>query len=464
MGDFMDLRARHLAAVRAHAPQAVQRLDWDRQQVVENQRQGLRRVVAHARTTSPYYAARLDAVDALGLELENLSSLPILTKDLVMQHWDDIVTDPRLSLDGVIQHLQELRKGDKANPYLFDTYYAAATGGSSGKRGVFLWDWESFVVTANITNRLEFRSDLLDKPHHGPKRTVVICANSDVHASHFLFPAMLDPERDVQVITASTPLQEMVQQLNEFQPDRLVGYASIVQELAALAMDGDLQLSLNRIATNSEPLLPEARRMAQQAWGIDIHNSWGSVELGVVATEGDSFSGLTLAEDYLIFEFVDAHYQPVPAGERAERVLVTKLFGQAFPLLRYEMTDSVRLDPGINPDAEGYGCLLEISGRNDDWFVYAQSIRIHPMLFRSLLGQVPAISEYQVHQTPQGARILVIGHGDFNVLGIQDELEQSLAKAGLPDPQVVIQTVMHIPRHEETGKLKRFVPLEPRER
>ena len=86
------------------------------------------------------------------------------------------------------------------------------------------------------------------------------------------------------------------------------------------------------------------------------------------------------------------------------------------------------------------------------------------MLFRSLLGQVAAISEYQVHQTPQGARILVIGHGDFNVVGVQDELERSLAKAGLADPQVVIQTVMHIPRHAETGKLKRFVPLEPRER
>ena len=39
---------------------------------------------------------------------------------------------------------------EKTNAYLRGKYYAAATGGSSGKRGIFLWDWETFVVTANI--------------------------------------------------------------------------------------------------------------------------------------------------------------------------------------------------------------------------------------------------------------------------------------------------------------------------
>ena len=444
--------------MRAFTPEAVARLSWGRERVREEQVRRLRRVLAHAQRHSPFHAARLARVDAEAFQLEDLVELSSMTKDDVMDAWDQVVTDRELHLQDVTAHLDGLLSGEKTNAYLRGKYYAAATGGSSGKRGVFLWDWETFIVTANITYRMEARQELREPPA-GPRRTAVICAGSFVHASRFLFSTMLDPRREARVFPAGRPIPELIAGLNEYQPDRLVGYASIIQELCAEALDGRLKIRPRRISANSEPLLDEARAMAREAWGINIHNSWGSVEIGLAASEGESFGGMTLAEDFLIFEAVDADNQPVADLARAERVLVTKLYGTVMPLIRYELTDSLIIDAGPNPDAPGCRRIREIRGRSDAWFVYPGDIRIHPMSFRGVLGQDTHISEYQVQQTPSGARVLAIVHGSFSPGPLEKALVDALAEAGLQGALVTVEPIAELPRHPETNKLKRFVPL-----
>ena len=55
---------------------------------------------------------------------------------------------------------------------------------------------------------------------------------------------------------------------------------------------------------------------------------------------------MALAEDFLIFEAVDVDNRPVADLARAEKVLVTKLYGTLMPLIRYELTDSLIIDAG----------------------------------------------------------------------------------------------------------------------
>ena len=457
MDDFVTLRAKHLNDVRAFTPEAVARLSWSRERVRAEQLRRLRRILTHARRDSPFHAARLAHVDTTTFRLEDLAALPAMTKNDVMNAWDDVVTDRQLNLQDVSIHLDRLLSGKETNAYLHGKYYAAATGGSSGKRGVFLWDWETFVVTANITYRMEARQDLLETPA-GPRRTAVICAGSYVHGSRFLFPTMLDRDREARVFPAGRPIPELVAGLNEYQPDRLVGYASVIHELCAEACARRLKISPQRISTNSEPLLDEARAMALEAWGINIHNCWGSVEIGLAASEGESFDGPSLAEDFLIFEAVDSGNHPVADLSRAEKVLVTKLYGTVMPLIRYELTDSLILDASPNADAPGCRRIREITGRSDAWFVYTGNIRIHPMSFRNVLGQDQQITEYQVQQTQHGARVLAIADDSFTPDRVARALRQALAEAGLPGAKVTVEVVAELPRHPETNKLKRFVP------
>ena len=130
MSNFETVHKRHIEDVRKFTPEAVSRLSWSRDQVVEAQTIGLRKVVAHAQEHSPYYASRIGGLEASTLELGDLAKIPPLTKELVMDHWDDVVTDREVRLEDVVSHLDDLHRGKKKNPYFRDEIYAAATGGT----------------------------------------------------------------------------------------------------------------------------------------------------------------------------------------------------------------------------------------------------------------------------------------------------------------------------------------------
>jgi hypothetical protein len=74
-----------------------------------------------------------------------------------------------------------------------------------------------------------------------------------------------------------------------------------------------------------------------------------------------------------------------------------------------------------------------------------------------VLGTDPRISEYQVTQTAAGADILTVGQPDIDAL--RAAVLAALRRCGLSDPRVQIRVVDRIPRHQASGKLKRFVAL-----
>jgi phenylacetate-coenzyme A ligase PaaK-like adenylate-forming protein len=100
-----------------------------------------------------------------------------------------------------------------------------------------------------------------------------------------------------------------------------------------------------------------------------------------------------------------------------------------------------------------------VKGRADDIFVYAGGIHIHPLVFRTPLGQNPNIAEYQVLQTEGGAKIGLVATGPIDIPALRQEVVDGLAKSGLHNAQIGINLLDSLERHKETGKLKRFIPL-----
>ena len=295
LSSFDHERSKQLQTIREYKlPNSISHLNWSRSQLEAEQTKKLRRVLTYAKLNSPFYARRLAGIDTDTFELKDMHKIKPVTKQDVMENWDDIVTDSSLTLAKANKHLEALRDG-KSNNYYYggrtadmEHYYLSATGGTSGKRGLYVWDEDLFETTSAITYRLEAAEDLLHPTaSSNTKRTAVICAESYLHGSHMLFPQSPDPERQVKVFPACMPLNQLVSQLNEFQPDRLVSYSSAIAELCNEAQAGRLNIQLNRIMSNSEPLSSDTRQKALAIWGINIHNSWGSVEIGVAGMERD---------------------------------------------------------------------------------------------------------------------------------------------------------------------------------
>jgi phenylacetate-coenzyme A ligase PaaK-like adenylate-forming protein len=158
----------------------------------------------------------------------------------------------------------------------------------------------------------------------------------------------------------------------------------------------------------------------------------------------------------VVLERVDEDGIPVGPDEPAPRTLATGLANHTFPFIRYDLGDEVTLLPGACECGSTFARVADIGGRRDDDFHYG-AIAVPAITFRHVLGTDPRVSEYQVTQTPAGADILTVGQPDVDALTVA--MVAALRRCGLPDPRVGIRIVDRIPRHEATGKLKRFIAL-----
>ena len=107
---------------------------WPHGRLREYQQERLNAFVRHATEHSPFYRELLSGVIGSGpVELE---CLPVLDKTKMMEHFDEIVTDPRLRRDEILAWVERMERDEL---YLGE-YRAMTTSGSSGRKGLFVYD------------------------------------------------------------------------------------------------------------------------------------------------------------------------------------------------------------------------------------------------------------------------------------------------------------------------------------
>jgi phenylacetate-CoA ligase len=449
---YERMRAAHLNAVQACLEDHVMRLHWSRRRIERYQNWRLRSLLAFARERSPFHARRLTGLDPSRATVADLASLPMMTKQDAQDQWDTIVTAPDLDRDRAERFLAE----QQWFSYTMEDRQIFSSGGSSGVRGVYVWDWQFFVSIACLAWRTQARAERRGAKVSRPARLAVLEAGVPPHASTPLFDVPTAAGMETVVIAAGGPFDEVLAAVAVAQPTHLVGYPTVIGRLARAAMAGELRIAPVRVSTNSEPLLDEDRRAIREAWGAPIHNVWGSTEIGVQAVGCGLGQGLHVCEDEVVLERVDDTGKPVGPDEPAPRTLATGLANRTFPFIRYDLGDQVMSLPGECACGSAFTRIADIGGRRDDDFCYGVTT-VPPIAFRHVLGTDPRISEYQVAQTVAGADIVVVGNPDVDVL--TSSLVAALRRYGLPEPAIRITVADSLRRHQASGKLRRFVPL-----
>jgi phenylacetate-coenzyme A ligase PaaK-like adenylate-forming protein len=449
---YERLRAAHLTAVRASLEDHVARLDWPHQRIERYQTERLRSLLAYARERSPFHVARMANIDPATATIDDLARLPPMLKQEAQNDWDAIITAPDITHARAEQVLAQ-------QPWFSYTpagYQIFSSGGSSGVRGVYVWDWEQFVTLACLAWRWQARAERAAESDLRAARLGVLEAGEPPHASTPLFDIAIESSMETIAIPAAAPFDQVQRAVADAKPTHLVGYASVIGRLARATIVGDLAIRPTRVSTNSEPLSEEDRDAITIAWSAPVHNLWGSTEIGVQAVGCGYGEGLHICEDEVILERVDSDGRPVAADEPAARTLATGLAGRTFPFIRYDLGDEVTLLPGRCACGSSMLRVADIAGRRDDDFHYGERL-VPASAFRYVLGTDPLISEYQVRQTASGADVLVIGSPDVSALAAA--LVSSLGRHGFTNPAISVSVVEQIPRHASTGKLKRFIAL-----
>jgi phenylacetate-coenzyme A ligase PaaK-like adenylate-forming protein len=451
MSAYEEQRLRHCTYMAGLIPEFLGRLAWSREQIEAERTRALRALLRHAVDRSPWHRTRLRGLDVDRFTADRIAELPTMTKANLMTNWDDIVTLPGATLAAAEAHVESLT----TDRYFMDDHHVIASGGSSGTRGVFLYDWHGWAVSFLGLTR-------------GPMK---ICARAGVdlrvgavgaanarHATGAIPQTFALP--DVKAIRApvTLPLAEIVDILNDSDATFLLAYSSMLGALAQEANAGRLRLRPIAVWATSEPLLPETRKAVEVAFGVPVLTAWAASESNGGAFSCESGPGFHIGEDVNAIEPVDGDGRPVPPGIRSAKILVTNFYNLAMPLVRYEITDEFELRPDPCPCGSAYVKAADVLGRTDDVFDYPGGVSVHPHNFRTVLTGVPAVVEYQVRQTPRGADVAVVANGDVDAAALARKLAAGLEAVGVKAADVHVRRVDAIPR-QSTGKLKRFVPL-----
>ncbi len=165
---------------------------------------------------------------------------------------------------------------------------------------------------------------------------------------------------EAYAFTVSPDSEAAVEVLAALDPTVVMTVPSVLERvLAALLrrLDGG-RMGLRAMVYAGEPLAAAARA-ALEAAGVEVFSYYGSSETSTLGMECRSHRGVHLFTNASIVECAPG------AGGVAPEIVVTTLYQQGLPLVRYPLRDRVKIMGGACPCGLPYP-RVEVLGRSDD--------------------------------------------------------------------------------------------------
>ncbi len=375
--------------------------------VAERQRQRFVHLLRLARERSGFYR---NLYAHLPDDIADPRQLPFVTKPELMEHFDEVVTDPTLKRVELERFLADLTR--IGEPYL-GRYFVCTTSGTTGRPGIFIHDefaWLLYQLLGVFRGgRLILDAGLKRLFTRSPR--VVLLAVGGGHfggAAGFAWRQRIHPRlaRFRRMVTVLDPLADQVKALNDFQPSIIAGYPSAIAVLAEEQGSGRLQIDPALIIFAGEWLAAPARRRIERAFRCPVRNFYGASECFGIAYEC-SEAWLHVNSDWVILEPVDRSYRPVAAGTPSHTVLLTNLANAVQPLIRYDLGDSIVSKPA--PCRCGRRLpAIRLEGRKSDVLSLPSAdghslIRILPLALATVIEETSGVYRFQAVQVAPGS-------------------------------------------------------------
>src|SRR6185437_4053667 len=290
-----------------------------------------RTLARYAAARAPYYS---QIVSERGIDLDRCTphDFPPLTKAALMANFDRIVTDRRITKQGIADFLT--RSHDPIDRFLGE-FRVLHTSGTSGEVGYFVYSSEDWARGTALAMRPRG-----NRPRGRRARRLrrLRLAYYGAIGGHFAGVTMVSGATrglarllvNVRLYEVNSPLPETVEALNNFKPDVLAGYTGALTLLAEKQRAGILRIAPISIATAGESMSATDKRTLEEAFGCPANNGYGSSEHLMMGVALPASTSMLLLDDDLIYEPFQDH------------TLVTNLFNYTLPLIRYRMADILR--------------------------------------------------------------------------------------------------------------------------
>ncbi len=432
----------------------VARDRWTPQQLREHQQAAQKRLRDHAYGKSPFYR-RFHK----GLYGSPLEDLPVLTKAELMKNWDEVVTDKSVRLREVQDYVAQ---GDWSRRFR-DKYYVNTTSGTTGLRGIFIYDSKEWLDSLVGTARMRDWAGLRLRPTNRIRQAVV----TTVHPWHVTAASGASIQgRFVPIlrIDITEPIDDIVAKLNVFQPEVLVTYPSFAKQLAALQMRTKLRISPKVVFTTSEVLSGDVKESVSNAWGVQPFDNYGATESSVIASQCGEHRGFHLYSDRVIVECVDRNNAPVLEARYSAKVLITVLSSRTLPLIRYELEDSVCPSSQACPCGRPFPLIKGIQGRSTEVIRLAGKkgdlLTVQPIFFNDLMEGISAEGWQVIQEGISCLRVSILRPEEgFDEKALKKDIDHGLAELGAGEVSIEIDYPRELIRNS-IGKVILIKPME----
>jgi phenylacetate-CoA ligase len=390
-----------------------------------------RRILRWAHDRCPYYR---DSFARKGIASRDLRAIPItdlptLSKRDVIDHFDGLVTTPDLSREQVERFIRE----DPDPSHLFkDKYQVVHTSGSSGQVVIYCYTLAEMVTAFSCSARMHAFE--VGKKNRAAFYGAIGGRFGGVSLVEHGRRGVLRHMYDVCLLDMNLPLAEVIESLNRFQPQILIGYSTGLQVLARRQLAGELSVSPRIIENGGERLLPSDHALLKRAFpGVPVINMYAAAECYYLGIGREEYEGIYLMDDFNYIEIFDDH------------ILVTNLFNFTQPLIRYRIDDQVRLKHD-GKRLLPFRLAENVVGKVEDplWFTNERNARdfLHASVFNL---SIPGLSRYQIVKTGDDAfEFRIIDHSASSVESLEatvgERVGELLRKKGMANLQVSVVT------------------------
>jgi phenylacetate-CoA ligase len=351
--------------------------------ILRDQSRRVRAMVDYAYRHVPYYRETMDRLGLTPVEIrsaDDLARLPLIE----MEH---IQRDPEYYIS------RELPQ---------DRYIEVSSSGSTGLPHSIWYDQGSlFLMGAYSGRERRVISKHLGR-HWGGKGMAILPVPStgrkviQFHHDRTLFPQSLRLWR--QMLSMADPIERIVHQMNQFQPDVLATYGSYLDMLFAwLKATGTPFHRPRLIIFSADGVTDATRRLLAEEYGIPLLSLYQSVEAWETGFECECHKGHHVNMDLYALRITDGAGRTLPVGESGQ-VVVSNLLNRGMMLLNYRLGDLAALLPDACPCGRSLPLLSWVSGRSQDVLELPSGRALHPAALVGIFRGMDDVRQYQIVQ------------------------------------------------------------------
>ena len=395
----------------------VESSGWTDQLLQAYQLVEMKRMLNHCYLNVPYYRRIFlenKWTPADFRNLEDLKNFPVLTKKIIMENRDGMITE----------------NSDHKR-------YPISTSGSTGDKLTFFVDDDCLKKEAafNMRAYLIQGAEMYDTPSVWLRRYVPPNPESPLWYYDYELKRLYMSAYHLN----SETIYQYIEKINEGNYQTMCTYPSSAYIFACLCEEQNLSLrTIKKVHTTSEVLLPQWYDKVKEVFGITPCGHYGQMEKVSFMHQTEESRDMDQNLEYGIDEFYDN-------GDGTHGLIATGFINRFMPFIRYKTEDTFVLKDGI---------VKEVNGRTSDILVSADGCRLPGVNFYSWIDKkMPAIKMFQIVQSStKDITFNYVQSPDYSD-DITEEIRMGLGSR-LGDMEYQINKVDEIKRNKGTNKFK----------